>query len=127
MDIVGIYLKSILAQNKQPIFIKISQNRQLGQSSLVYKILKSLYSLKQVGRLWNKTIIQFFQKIGFDTINGDLCILILVHNGDFIVVGVYVNDLLLGSKSHIASKYLKDLLIKEFQMKDLGKAKTIIG
>lgn len=60
MDVVGTYLESALGQNKQPIFIKIPQGRQLGQKDLVYKIFKSIYGLKQAKRLWNKTIIKFF-------------------------------------------------------------------
>lgn len=35
--------------------------------------------------------------------------------------------MLLGSKSGDALEWLKDQLIKEFNMKDLGEAKTIIG
>lgn len=36
-------------------------------------------------------------------------------------------DLVLGSQSHNALGWLKNHLIKEFNMKDLGEAKTIIG
>lgn len=38
MDIIGAYLESALRQNKQLIFMKIPQGRQLGQNGLVYKI-----------------------------------------------------------------------------------------
>lgn len=58
---------------------------------------------------------------------GHPCILIFKRGGELIVVGVYVDDLLLGSKSGDALEWLKDQLIKEFNMKDLGEAKTIIG
>lgn len=49
-----------------------------------------------------------------------------MHEKDLIFVRVYVNDLLLGSRSYMALEWLKDQLIKEFQIKDLAKAKTII-
>ena len=94
---------------------------------LVCKILKSLYSLKQAGRLWNKTIIKFFQKFGFVFTNADPCILAYRQGDVFILVGVYVDDLLLGSQSQNGLEWLKDRLMKEFNIKDLGKAKTIIG
>lgn len=86
-----------------------------------------MHGLKQAGRLWNNTIIKFFRKIGFNPTNAYPCILIFKRGGELIVVGVYVDDLLLGSKSGDALEWLKDQLIKEFNMKDLGEAKTIIG
>ena len=46
--------------------------------------------MKQEGRFWNKTIIKFFQKIGFDTTDGDPYILILVHKKDLIIVEINV-------------------------------------
>ena len=42
------------------------------------------------------------------------------------IVVVYIDDLILGSKSLKALEWLKDQLMKEFSMKDLGEAKTII-
>ena len=73
MDVVSAYLESALSQNKQPIYLKISQGC-IVRESLVCKILKSLYKLKQAGKLWNKTITKFFQKIGFIPTNADSCI-----------------------------------------------------
>lgn len=51
MDVVDVYLESILRQIEEAIFMKISQGRELGQSGLVCKILKSLYGLKQIKSL----------------------------------------------------------------------------
>lgn len=51
MDVISAYLESALGQNKQPIYMKIPQGCLAGQEGLVYKILKSLYRLKQAGRL----------------------------------------------------------------------------
>lgn len=125
--VIGAYLKSALSQNKQPIYMRIPQGCLTGREDLVCKILKSLYGLKQAGRLWNKTITKFFRKIGFIPTNADACILTIKKEGELIIVGVYVDDLALGSRSIIALEWLKDQLIKEFSMKDLGEAKTIIG
>lgn len=41
-------------------------------------------------------------------------------------MGIYIDDLILGSKNVNVLEWLKDQLMKEFSMKDLGKAKTII-
>lgn len=59
----------------------------------------SLYGLKQAGRLWNKTLIKFFRKIGFKPTNADPCILAYRQGDVFVIVGVYVDDLALASQS----------------------------
>ena len=49
MYIVGAYLESALGQNEHPIFMRIPQRCLVDRESLVSKIMKSLYSLKQAG------------------------------------------------------------------------------
>ena len=126
INVIGTYLESALGQIKQPIYMKIPQECLAGREQLVCKILKSLYGLKQVERLWNKTIIKFFRKIGFASTNADVCILTIKWKGELIIVGMYVDDLVLGSRSLNALEWLKDQLINKFNMKDLGEVKTIM-
>lgn len=126
MDIIPAYLESTLGQNKQPIYMKIPQQCLLGWVRPVCKILKSLYGLKQAGKLWNKTIIKFFQKIGFTFTNADACIFTIKWQRELIIIGMYVDNLILVSKNLKALEWLKDQLIKEFNIKDLKKVKTII-
>ena len=75
MNGVGAHLESTLGKNKHSIFMKILQGYLVGREVLVYKILKSLYGLKQAGQLWNKTITKFVRRIGFTPTNTDVCIL----------------------------------------------------
>ena len=86
-----------------------------------------MYGLKQAGQLWNITLIKFLWKIGFISTNGDLYILIYQKGDVFIIVGVYVDDLALASQSKYGLNWLKAQLSQEFNIKDLGEAKTIIG
>lgn len=74
-----------------------------------------------------KTLIKFFQKIGCVSINADPCIFAYPQGDVFIIVGVYVDDLALASQSQDNLNWLNDQLIHEFNIKDLGEAKTIIG
>ena len=127
MDVICAYLESALGQNKQPIYMKIPQGCLACQEGLVCKKLKSLYGFKQVRRLWNKTIAKFFQTIGFAPTNADACILTIHWEGKLIILGVYEDDFVFGSRSFKELEWLKDQLIKEFNMKDLGEVKTVIG
>ena len=60
INTVRSYLESAISQNKQPIYMRIPRECLVGREGLVCKILKSLYKLKQVRKLWNKTLIKFF-------------------------------------------------------------------
>ena len=71
-------------------------------------------------------ITKFFRRIGFTPTSANACILIIQGEGEHIIVGVYVDYLALGSRSLEALKWLKNELIKEFNMNVLRKAKKII-
>lgn len=75
INVISAYLKNCFDNKNQLIFIKILQRFRSKQERLICKILKSLYSLKQSKRLWNKTISKFFQKIRLVLTNANLCIL----------------------------------------------------
>ena len=99
IDVIGDYIESSFGQKDQPIYIKISQKCRIEWEGLVYKNLKSLYNIKQAEKLWNKTIIKFFQKIGFVLTNANLCILVYKQDDIFILVRVYIDDFLLRFQS----------------------------
>lgn len=98
VDIIRAYIESTISQNEQLIYIKIPQRCLAYRERLVYKIVKSLYRLKQIGRLWNKIIIMFFQKIGFISINIDTCIFTIQRKRELIIMSVYIDKLILDQK-----------------------------
>ena len=103
MNVINIYLKIIFNQNKQLIYIKIF-HEYIIREKLVYKILKRFYKLKKAKKLWNKTIIKFFYKISFILTNINMCRLITKRKKKFIIINIYVNNLIFGSKSLKALK-----------------------
>lgn len=89
-------------------------------------MLRSLYGLKQLKRLWNKNVISFYKSIGFKQLNGNLSILIRQTKEEISVVSMYIDNFLLVSNTIDTLQMLKDMLGKEYKIKDLGKVKTII-
>ncbi len=66
VDIVGAYLESLLDDNKFPIYMKLPPEMHQFcqvQGGLLYRLLKSLYGLRQSWRLWNQNIIAFFKSL----------------------------------------------------------------
>ena len=130
VDIVGAYLESPLGDNELPIFMKLPpgmHNLRQIREGLLCRLLRSLYGLRQSGRLWNQNVIAFYKRIGFKQLNGDPSILICCSRDEISIVSVYVDDFLLASNTTNTLNALKQSLAGEYDTKDLGEVKTIIG
>jgi hypothetical protein len=101
---------------------------QPGQEHLVCKLKKSLYGLKWSPRQWYKRFDSYMIKIGYKRCEYDCCVYVKsLDDGSFIFLLLYVDDILIAAKSIVEVNKLKVLLSKEFDMKDLGAAKKILG
>jgi hypothetical protein len=88
----------------------------------VLRLLKALYGLKQSGREWYSVLSTWLTGNGFTQATFDPCVFIS-HN---LILGVYVDDLLLAGTSDAITQFL-DLTHKRFRFKDLGRPKLLLG
>ena len=89
---------------------------------------KSLYGLKQLPRQWYKRFDSFMTSHDFRRSNNDSCIYFKNNdNGSFIYLLLYVDDILVAAKDKREIRKVKTQLSKEFEMKDLGLTKKILG
>ena len=88
---------------------------------------KSLYGLKQSPRQWYKRFDSFVLSIGFVRSDFDSCFYFSSLDNLPVYILLYVDDMLLISKSVDKICKLKADLSSEFDMKDLGNAKRILG
>ena len=98
-----------------------------GQENLVCKLRKSLYGLKQAPRQWYKKFDSFMHKIGFKRRETDHCCYVKSFDNSYIILLLYVHDMLIVWSSIEEINNLKKQLSKQFAMKDLGAAKQILG
>lgn len=96
------------------------------RKELLYRLLKSLYGLKQSERLCNQNIIAFYKRISFRQLNGDPSILIYCLKDEISIVSMYVDNFLLASSIMKTLNALKQFLARKYDTKDLGEVKTII-
>uniref|UniRef100_A0A5B6ZAJ2 Putative retrotransposon protein, Ty1-copia sub-class n=1 Tax=Davidia involucrata TaxID=16924 RepID=A0A5B6ZAJ2_DAVIN len=100
----------------------------LGRENWACKLSKSLYGLKQSPRQWYKQFDRFMMNQRYTRSQFDHCVYFRkLQDGSFIYLLLYVNDILIASKSKVEIDRLKAQLSSEFEMKDLGEAKKIIG
>ncbi|KAE8683864.1 hypothetical protein F3Y22_tig00111166pilonHSYRG00202 [Hibiscus syriacus] len=89
---------------------------------------KSLYRLKQSPRQWYKRFDEFMLRIGFARSNYDSCVYMRKKDEKISTyLLLYVDDMLVASKSKEEVQKIKDMLNSEFDMKDLGPATKILG
>jgi len=98
-----------------------------GKEGLVCKLEKSLYGLKQAPRQWYMKFDKFMCDRGFQRGDTDHCCY-YKNNGDtYIILLLYVDDMLITGANMSEINKLKKELSREFEMKDLGAANQILG
>uniref|UniRef100_A0A2N9HLW0 Integrase catalytic domain-containing protein n=1 Tax=Fagus sylvatica TaxID=28930 RepID=A0A2N9HLW0_FAGSY len=95
-----------------------------GKEHKVCRLKKSLYGLKQAPRQWYKKFDSFMVGQGY----ADHCVYVRKFpNGKFIILLLYVDDMLIVGQDANMVGSLKNELFKSFDMKDLGPARQILG
>jgi hypothetical protein len=98
-----------------------------GKEDYVCRLKKSLYGLKQSPRQWYKRFDSFMLSNGFQRSQYDSCVYLKFVNGSPTYLLLYVDDMLIATKSMKEITALKAQLSSEFDMKDLGAAKKILS
>jgi hypothetical protein len=98
-----------------------------GKDNLVCRFKKSLYGLKKAPRQWYKKFDGFMQKNGYYKCNADHCCYFKRYESNYIILLLYVDDVLVASSDMDKIKKLKKQLPSEFDMIYLGAAKQILG
>ena len=120
MDFVTAFLNASLDEE---IYMEQPPGYENGNPDEVCLLIKGLYGLKQSPRQWNKKYKEIMVKLGFVCITADESVFV---NGQ-LIVGVYVDDLIIVSP-HLQKieKFKKDIK-KEYDVKDLGKLSVILS
>lgn len=76
---------------KEEIWMKEPEGYEIGKGR-AWRLLKSLYGLKQASRCWNECFISFLKKFNIEPIKTDSCVLVGRKSGNLIIIVVYVDD-----------------------------------
>ncbi|GKA91148.1 retrovirus-related pol polyprotein from transposon TNT 1-94 [Tanacetum coccineum] len=93
-----------------------------GQEHLVCKLKKSIYGLKQASRQWYLKFDEVMKKHNFIKNQVDQCVYLKMSGSNFIILVLYVDDILLASNNIDLLHESKRFLSRNFDMKDLGEA-----
>jgi hypothetical protein len=91
------------------------------------KLKKSIYGLKQASRQWYLKFDEVIKKFGFIENQVDNCIYIKINGSMFIILVLYVDDILLACSDKNLLHETKGFLSSNFDMKDLNDASYVLG
>ncbi|POM72016.1 Integrase catalytic core protein [Phytophthora palmivora] len=135
-DVPNAYVKAdkeaeLVIYIRVPQGMKISEEirKKLGvvkDGELALELQKALYGLKQAGRLWSQLLQKKLQGAGFEQSLTDMCVYFRRKKGALVVVGVYVDDLLVtGTRQGEVDNFFGEL--SDLAVKDLGVASKFLG
>ncbi|KAD3641863.1 hypothetical protein E3N88_31087 [Mikania micrantha] len=130
MDVVTAYLYGSLDSD---IYMKVPEgfkipNALSSKPKEMYsiKLQRSLYGLKQSGRMWYNRLSDYLKSKGYTNNLICPCVFIKKTASGFVIIAVYVDDLnIIGTHKEIHE--VITLLKNEFEMKNLGKTKYCLG
>jgi hypothetical protein len=124
VDISHAYLNGDL---EEEIYMKQPEGFEVGGPEFVCKLKKSLYGLKQAGRVWNKKLHSVLLSMGFERAQSDHGLYVYSKDDIRIFVPVFVDDITLAGKKGAKFDSLIEELSSHFKLRDLGPTTQLLG
>lgn len=125
MDVTTAFLHGVLKE-----VIYVSQHEgfiQPGKEHKVCQLLKSLYGLKQSTLIWYEVLDSFLLAEGFLCYTSDTNVYIKRYKTLLILLGLYIDDLILISNDLKFLSATKAIISQHFSMIDNNNIKYILG
>ena len=112
---------------EEEIYMKQPEGFEEMGPDYVCKLQRSLYGLKQAGRVWNKKLHSVLTLIGFKRLESDRSIYLYLRDDVKIIMPIHVDDLTLASNSQSAIDHVVKELAQHFKLRDLGPTTFLLG
>lgn len=100
---------------------------RLGGKDWVYVLRKALYELLQASCEWHLTLHKSYMDHGFEQSRADSMLCVWTRNESFVIIDVYVNDILMSSNSNKSPDFLIDYIKKFFGVRVRAKIRKFLG
>src|SRR6266702_3104608 len=124
VDISHAYLNGTL---EEEIYMQQPEGFEVGGPDHVCRLRKSLYGLKQAGRVWNKTLHSVLCSMGFNCVQSDHGLYIYLRDDVRILMLVFADDITLACKDGAKIDSIVQELSKHFKLRDLGPTTQLLG
>jgi hypothetical protein len=93
----------------------------------VHKLSNALYRLKQTPWAWYARLKTFFLEHGYIMMSVDKTLFTLNHDTGFLLVQIYVDDIIFGGSSHTLLSRFHKMMENEFQMSKMVELTFFLG
>jgi hypothetical protein len=93
----------------------------------VYKLSKALYGLKQAPQAWYDRFKTFLLEHRYVMGSVDKTLFTVNHDTDFLLVQIYVDDIIFCGSSHTLVSRFQKMMESEFQMFMMGESTFFLG
>ena len=125
MDVKTAFLNGEISEI---IYMEQPENFVTGDpKSMVFKLKKPLYGLKQTSRMWYHKFHTIISSFGFVMNPIDECTYHKFSGSKYIFLVLYVDDILVATDDLNLLRDTKKFLSNKFKMKDLGNVSYVLG
>jgi hypothetical protein len=93
----------------------------------VYKLSNALYGLKQASRVWYARLKTFLLEHEYVMGSVDKTLFTFNYGTDFLLIQIYVDDIIFGASSHTLMSRFQEMMESEFQMFMMGELSFFLG
>jgi hypothetical protein len=125
MDVKSVFLNGVIHEEvyvRQPLGFESPKD-----PDRVYKLSKALYVLKQAPQAWYARLKMFLLEHRYVMWSVDKTHFTLNHGSDFLLVQIYVDDIIFGGSSHTLVCRFQKMMESEFQMSMMGELTFFLG
>jgi hypothetical protein len=131
LQLIDVVTADLYGSLDSEIYMKVPDgihalNMHANHNMYCVKLVKSLYGLKQSGRMWYNQLKEFILNKGYSNSDDCPCVFIRKSATGFCIISAYVDDLnIIGHTKDVdeARNHLK----VEFEMKDLDRTNFFLG
>jgi hypothetical protein len=112
MDVKSAFLNGVIQEEvflRQPLGFENPK-----YPNRVYKLSKALYELKHAPRAWYARLKTFLLEHGYGMGSVDKTLFTFNHGIDFLLVQIYVDDIIFGCSSHSLVSSFQEMTENEF-------------
>ena len=121
------FLNGVLPEDEIAYMEQLSGFEEPGKEDWVWKLMCSIYSMKQASCIWNHTFDETIQSWGFHHITNEWCVYICVFNSGMTIFALHVDNILSTSSSAAETDRFKAELQSCWEISDLGPTKFALG
>lgn len=124
VDISSAFLNGTL---KETVFMRQPEGFEEKGAGWVWRLKRSLYGLKQAGRVWHETLNERLEEMGFKRILCEHSIWVFGRGDSRIIIPVFIDDMTIAAKSKAEVDRVKLELKSHFKLRDLGPTSFLLG